>query len=98
VHLVTHLSYFFRRDQPPPPSVYPTNRDRFQEMQLVFSALLGVATGLDLAELCCDGYPTWARMVLWVMAEFFLIGSDIQELIEAQVVETRTEAKKKLGE
>ncbi|KAA3461391.1 metal transporter Nramp3-like isoform X3 [Gossypium australe] len=35
----------------------------------LLAARLGVATGKHLAELCSEEYPTWARMVLWVMAE-----------------------------
>jgi natural resistance-associated macrophage protein len=51
----------------------------------LLSARLGVATGRHLAELCRDEYPTWARMVLWVMAELALIGSDIQEVIGSAI-------------
>ncbi|KAL9273410.1 Metal transporter Nramp3-like protein [Drosera capensis] len=49
------------------------------------SARLGVATGRHLAELCRDEYPTWARLVLWVMAETALVGADIQEVIGSAV-------------
>lgn len=51
----------------------------------LLSARLGVATGRHLAELCRDEYPTWARMVLWVMAELALIGADIQEVIGSAI-------------
>ncbi|XP_057416931.1 metal transporter Nramp3.2-like [Lotus japonicus] len=51
----------------------------------LLSARLGVATGKHLAELCREEYPTWARMVLWVMAEVALIGSDIQEVIGSAI-------------
>ncbi|XP_010531287.1 PREDICTED: metal transporter Nramp3 [Tarenaya hassleriana] len=51
----------------------------------LLSARLGVATGRHLAELCRDEYPTWARMVLWIMAELALIGSDIQEVIGSAI-------------
>ncbi|MBA0562563.1 hypothetical protein Golob_007597 [Gossypium lobatum] len=47
----------------------------------LLAARLGVATGKHLAELCSEEYPTWDRMVLWVMAELALIGADIQEVI-----------------
>ncbi|XP_057420920.1 metal transporter Nramp3-like [Lotus japonicus] len=56
----------------------------------LLSARLGVATGKHLAisnmaELCREEYPTWARMVLWAMAEVNLIGSDIQEVIGSAI-------------
>lgn len=51
----------------------------------LLAARLGVATGRHLAELCRDEYPNWARMVLWVMAEFALIGADIQEVIGSAI-------------
>ncbi|KAA0032521.1 hypothetical protein IC582_025528 [Cucumis melo] len=51
----------------------------------LLSARLGVATGRHLAELCREEYPTWARIVLWVMAEFALIGADIQEVIGSAI-------------
>ncbi|KEH31517.1 putative NRAMP family protein [Medicago truncatula] len=51
----------------------------------LLSARLGVATGKHLAELCREEYPRWARYVLWVMAEFALIGSDIQEVIGSAI-------------
>ncbi|KAL8117675.1 metal transporter Nramp3-like [Apium graveolens] len=51
----------------------------------LLSARLGVATGRHLAELCREEYPTWAGMLLWVMAEVALIGSDIQEVIGSAI-------------
>lgn len=51
----------------------------------LLAARLGVATGRHLAELCREEYPTWARMVLWVMAEVALIGADIQEVIGSAI-------------
>nr|AKQ44371.1 natural resistance-associated macrophage protein 3n [Sedum alfredii] len=51
----------------------------------LLSARLGVATGRHLAELCRDEYPSWARYVLWVMAELALIGADIQEVIGSAI-------------
>ncbi|XWS41825.1 hypothetical protein CRYUN_Cryun17cG0116100 [Craigia yunnanensis] len=51
----------------------------------LLSARLGVVTGRHLAELCREEYPTWARMVLWVMAELALIGADIQEVIGSAI-------------
>ncbi|CAA7048017.1 unnamed protein product [Microthlaspi erraticum] len=51
----------------------------------MLSARVGVATGRHLAELCRDEYPTWARYVLWSMAELALIGADIQEVIGSAI-------------
>ncbi|KAF7828656.1 metal transporter Nramp3-like [Senna tora] len=51
----------------------------------LLAARLGVVTGKHLAELCREEYPAWARMVLWVMAEVALIGSDIQEVIGSAI-------------
>ncbi|KAE8679905.1 Metal transporter Nramp5 [Hibiscus syriacus] len=51
----------------------------------LLSARLGVATGKHLAELCREEYPTWARFVLWFMAELALIGADIQEVIGSAI-------------
>ncbi|KAJ8425124.1 hypothetical protein Cgig2_011090 [Carnegiea gigantea] len=51
----------------------------------LLSARLGVVTGRHLAELCRDEYPKWARLLLWVMAELALIGSDIQEVIGSAI-------------
>ena len=51
----------------------------------LLAARLGVATGRHLAELCRDEYPSWARIVLWVMAELALIGADIQEVIGSAI-------------
>lgn len=51
----------------------------------LLSARLGVATGRHLAELCREEYPTWAGLLLWLMAELALIGSDIQEVIGSAI-------------
>ncbi|KAJ4714783.1 Metal transporter [Melia azedarach] len=51
----------------------------------LLAARLGVATGRHLAELCREEYPTWARMLLWIMAELALIGADIQEVIGSAI-------------
>ncbi|UYV60210.1 SLC11A1 [Cordylochernes scorpioides] len=45
------------------------------------SARLGVVTGLHLAELCQRYFPTVPRLLLWIMIEIAIIGSDIQEVI-----------------
>ncbi|XP_053373453.1 natural resistance-associated macrophage protein 2-like isoform X2 [Mercenaria mercenaria] len=45
------------------------------------SARLGVVTGMHLAEVCCRLYPRFPRILLWVMVEIAIIGSDMQEVI-----------------
>ena len=45
------------------------------------AAKLGVATSKHLAQHCRDIYPGPMRVVLWIMAELAIIGSDIQEVI-----------------
>ena len=45
------------------------------------SARLGVVSGKNLAEVCHDRYPLFPRLVLWVMVEIAIIGSDMQEVI-----------------
>ncbi|XP_033763009.1 natural resistance-associated macrophage protein 2-like isoform X1 [Pecten maximus] len=45
------------------------------------SARLGVVTGMHLAEICYTQYPKVPRLVLWIMVEIAIIGSDMQEVI-----------------
>uniref|UniRef100_A0A8C7S8I0 Solute carrier family 11 member 2 n=1 Tax=Oncorhynchus mykiss TaxID=8022 RepID=A0A8C7S8I0_ONCMY len=45
------------------------------------AARLGVVTGMHLAEVCNRQYPTVPRIVLWLMVELAIIGSDMQEVI-----------------
>ena len=45
------------------------------------AAKLGVTTGRHLAQHCRERYPRPIRIILWLMAEFAIIGSDIQEVI-----------------
>ncbi|KAF2882277.1 hypothetical protein ILUMI_23897 [Ignelater luminosus] len=45
------------------------------------SARLGVVTGLHLAEMCYRQYRKIPRLVLWIMIEIAIIGSDMQEVI-----------------
>lgn len=45
------------------------------------AARLGVVTGLHLAEMCYRQYRKLPRLVLWVMIEIAIIGSDMQEVI-----------------
>ncbi|GJQ84295.1 Mvl [Trypoxylus dichotomus] len=42
---------------------------------------LGVTTGLHLAEVCFRQYRNFPRVVVWVMVEIAVIGSDMQEVI-----------------
>lgn len=46
-----------------------------------FRFRLGVVTGLHLAEMCYRQYKTFPRLVLWIMIEIAIIGSDMQEVI-----------------
>lgn len=41
----------------------------------------GVVTGLHLAEMCYRQYKKLPRIVLWLMIEIAIIGSDMQEVI-----------------
>ncbi|XP_077458987.1 natural resistance-associated macrophage protein 2 [Stigmatopora argus] len=45
------------------------------------AARLGVVTGMHLAEVCNRQYSTVPRIMLWVMVELAIIGSDMQEVI-----------------
>ncbi|XP_054008281.1 protein Malvolio isoform X2 [Hylaeus anthracinus] len=45
------------------------------------SARLGVVTGLHLAEMCYRQYKKLPRLLLWIMTEIAIIGSDMQEVI-----------------
>ncbi|XP_035242767.1 natural resistance-associated macrophage protein 2 isoform X1 [Anguilla anguilla] len=45
------------------------------------AARLGVVTGMHLAEVCNRQYPTIPRIILWLMVEMAIIGSDMQEVI-----------------
>ncbi|KAJ4934794.1 hypothetical protein JOQ06_007576 [Pogonophryne albipinna] len=45
------------------------------------SARLGVVTGMHLAEVCNRQYRTVPRIILWLMVEIAIIGSDMQEVI-----------------
>lgn len=45
------------------------------------SARLGVVTGLHLAEMCFRQYKKVPRLILWIMIEIAIIGSDMQEVI-----------------
>ncbi|XP_077979173.1 natural resistance-associated macrophage protein 2-like [Glandiceps talaboti] len=45
------------------------------------AARLGVVTGMHLAEVCYLEYPKVPRLILWIMVEIAIIGSDMQEVI-----------------
>ncbi|XP_048474962.1 natural resistance-associated macrophage protein 2-like [Rhincodon typus] len=49
------------------------------------SARLGVVTGMQLAEVCRRQYPKFPRIVLWLMVELAIIGSDMQEVIGSAI-------------
>jgi len=53
-------------------------------MQLV-AARLGCATRRHLAEHCREHYSPPARITLWILTEFAIIGSDIQEVIGCSI-------------
>lgn len=42
---------------------------------------LGVVTGFHLAEMCYRQYKRVPRLILWIMIEIAIIGSDMQEVI-----------------
>lgn len=45
------------------------------------SMRIGVVTGLHLAEMCYRQYKRLPRIILWIMIEIAIIGSDMQEVI-----------------
>ncbi|XP_029450804.1 natural resistance-associated macrophage protein 2 isoform X3 [Rhinatrema bivittatum] len=49
------------------------------------AARLGVVTGLHLAEVCNRQYPKAPRILLWLMVELAIIGSDMQEVIGSAI-------------
>ncbi|XP_019877691.2 protein Malvolio-like [Aethina tumida] len=46
---------------------------------------LGVVTGLHLAEMCYRQYKKVPRLILWIMVEIAVIGSDMQEVIGTSI-------------
>lgn len=46
-----------------------------------FNFILGVTTGLHLAEMCFRQYKKVPRIIVWIMVEVAVIGSDMQEVI-----------------
>ncbi|KAL5110881.1 Protein Malvolio [Taenia crassiceps] len=49
------------------------------------AARIGVVTGKHLAEICFENYPKPARIILWLMVEIAIIGSDMQEVIGTSI-------------
>ncbi|CAN8207282.1 unnamed protein product [Coccothraustes coccothraustes] len=49
------------------------------------AARLGVVTGLHLAEVCHRQYHKVPRIILWLMVELAIIGSDMQEVIGSAI-------------
>jgi natural resistance-associated macrophage protein len=47
----------------------------------VLAARLGAVSGRHLAELCREKYPRGLSIILWVMTELAIIGSDVQEVV-----------------
>lgn len=45
------------------------------------AARLGTVTGMHLAEVCYKTYPKVPRLILWIMIEIAIVGSDMQEVI-----------------
>lgn len=45
------------------------------------SMRIGVVTGHHLAEMCYRQYKRVPRLLLWIMIEIAIIGSDMQEVI-----------------
>jgi natural resistance-associated macrophage protein 2 len=46
---------------------------------------MGIVTSKHLAEHCRDLYPAVPRILLWLMVEIAIIGSDIQEVIGSAI-------------
>jgi manganese transport protein len=51
----------------------------------VISARLGVVTGKDLAQCCCDWYPRWTRWPNWLMSEVAIGACDLAEVLGSAV-------------
>lgn len=51
----------------------------------ILSSRLGVTTGLNLAQLCKKYYSNKVAMLLWVMTELAIVGSDIQEVVGSAI-------------
>uniref|UniRef100_F1KZ55 NRAMP-like transporter smf-1 n=1 Tax=Ascaris suum TaxID=6253 RepID=F1KZ55_ASCSU len=49
------------------------------------SSRLGVVSGRHMAEVAYEYYPTVPRLMLWIMIEIAIIGSDMQEVIGTSI-------------
>lgn len=49
------------------------------------AARLGMVTGLHLAEQCYRQYNRTPRLIVWIMSEVAIIGSDMQEVIGTSI-------------
>lgn len=47
----------------------------------VLAAKIGCTTQRNIARLCHQQYPKYMQYVLWIMTEFAIVGSDIQEVV-----------------
>lgn len=47
---------------------------------------LGVVTGLHLAEMCHRQYKKVPRLILWIMVEIAIIGSDMQYVFIMSII------------
>lgn len=61
--------------------VYLSTKLVFVVILVLHLCLTGVVTGLHLAEMCYRQYRKLPRLVLWIMIEIAIIGSDMQEVI-----------------
>jgi len=51
----------------------------------ILAARLGVVTQRNLARMCREQYSSRVRIILWLMTEIAIIGSDIQEVIGSSI-------------
>lgn len=49
------------------------------------SAKLGIATGMNLAEMCRSRFPTWVCYVLWITQEGAAMATDLAEFLGAAI-------------
>src|SRR3989475_6604401 len=49
------------------------------------AAKLGIATGMNLAEMCRARFPTWVCYVLWLTQEVTAMATDLAELLGASI-------------
>jgi NRAMP (natural resistance-associated macrophage protein)-like metal ion transporter len=49
-----------------------------QKKKTVFLCRLGIVTGKHLAEHCYENFPRVPNVILWIMVEIAVIGSDMQ--------------------